>query len=236
VTLATTVALLLPHAPAQAEAAPVGNIGGWTQVLREDFNGSLNTTRWGAYYGQPGGNPYGWWSPRHVEKHTGQVWLRGYREGSRFVTAGMMLNTVPQRYGKYVVRARFERGAGIEHVMLLWPTSGTWPPEVDFSEGSATAGRTMATAHWSLQNLQQHLFASVDMRQWHTYGVEWTPTRLLFRLDGRVFGAMYGSAVPQVKMSMAIQTHAVSRVGPVSASQPASVNMAIDWVSVYRYG
>lgn len=226
-------ALLLPQAPAQA-AVPVGNLPGWTQIVREDFTTALNTRRWGAYSGQPGGNAYGWWSPRHIEMHGGQAWLHGYREGGRFVTAGMMLNSAPQTYGKYLVRARFERGAGIEHCMLLWPTNGGWPPEVDFSEG-ASYGHTMATAHWGTANLQQHLLASVDMRLWHTYGVEWSPTRLVFTLDGRPFGTLVGAAVPHQPMSLALQTHATQYVGPVSASQPRDVTMAIDWVSVYRY-
>lgn len=234
--LATATSLLLPHAPAQASTAPVGNLSGWTQIVREDFNGALNTNRWGAYSGQPGGNPYGWWSPRHIEMHGGQAWLHGYREGGKFVTAGMMLNSAQQEYGRYVVRARFDRGVGIEHVMLLWPTAGAWPPEVDFSEGSATTNRTMATAHWSSSNLQQHLFRAIDMRLWHTYSVDWTPTRLTYRIDGQAFGIMTGAAVPHAKMSMALQTHATQAVGPVSASQPRDVTMAIDWVAVYRYG
>ena len=227
---ATSLALLLPATPARAELAPVGHLPAWQQVFREDFNGALRTDRWGAYSGQPGGNPYGWWSPRHIEMRGGQAWLRGYREGGRFVTAGMMLNSVRLTYGKYLVRARFDRGAGIEHVMLLWPTNGSWPPEVDFSEGESN-GRTMMTAHWGATNLQQHLFASVDMRQWHTYGVEWTPTALRYTIDGRVVGTMVGAAVPKQQMALAIQTHATRAI---TSATPGSVNLAIDWVSVYR--
>jgi beta-glucanase (GH16 family) len=215
-------------------SAPAGNLPGWTQIVRENFNGALNTRRWGAYSGQPGGNANGWWSPKHIEMHGGQAWLHGYRENGRFVTAGMMLNSVPQTYGKYLVRARFDRGVGIEHVMLLWPINGGWPPEIDFSEG-VSGSRTMATAHWGAANLQHHLFASVDMRQWHTYGVEWSPNRLVFTLDGRAFGTMTGSAVPHVPMSLALQTHATQAVGGVSAATPRDVTLAVDWVSVYRY-
>lgn len=232
--VATCTAVLLPHAPAQAVAAPIGNLPGWTQILRENFDGALNTNRWGVYDGQPSGSPSGWWDRDHLEMHGGQAWLHGYRENGRFVTAGMMLKGKAQTYGKYVVRARFERGAGIEHAMLLWPAGGGWPPEIDFSEGTSGT-RTMATSHWGVTNLQQHVFANVDMRLWHNYGVEWSPSRVVFTLDGRPFGTMVGAAVPQVPMNMAVQTVATSWVGPASTATPRDVTLAIDWVSVYRF-
>jgi beta-glucanase (GH16 family) len=173
------------------------------------------------------------WSPRHIQLRFGSARLRGYREGGRFVTAGMMLNR-PQIYGKYLIRAHFTRGAGIEQVMLLWPVTGGWPPELDFSEG-ASGTTTMATSHWSASNAQAHFFAKVDMRQYHVYGLEWTPTRVTFTLDGRPFGTLTGGAVPHVPMSLALQTHATRPVGPISAANPREVTEYIDWVKVYRY-
>ncbi len=212
----------------------MGNLPGWTQVLHEDFRTTLNTRRWGAYSGQPGGNPYGWWSPSHIVRGPDSLHLRGYREHGRFVTAGTMLN-LPQTYGKYLVRSRFTRGTGIEQVMMLWPTHGVWPPELDFNEGAATGAPTMATAHWGAANNQTHFFRSIDMRLWHVYGLEWTPTVVVFTVDGVVFGRVSGAAVPHVPMNLAIQTHATRAVGAVSAQVPVEVTEFIDWVSVYHY-
>jgi beta-glucanase (GH16 family) len=118
--------------------------------------------------------------------------------------------------------------------MLLWPVLGGWPPELDFAEGAAGI-TSMATAHWSARNAQAHFFARVDMRQYHVYGLEWTPTRVTFTLDGRPYGTVTGAAVPHVPMSLALQTHATRPVGPVSRAAPAEVTEYIDWVSVYRY-
>jgi beta-glucanase (GH16 family) len=215
---------LLPSAPAHAAGNPR-----FTLALHDTFS-SLNTARWGRYSGQPGGNPHGLWSPRHVVASGGAAHLRGYREGGRFVTGGMMLTSLPQTYGKYVVRARFDRSPGVEHVMLLWPTSG-WPPEVDFSEGSG-AGSTMATSHWGAKNSQTHRFLKVDMTKWHTYGVEWTPTRLLFTVDGRAWAQMTGAAVPHQPMRLALQTAATTKVG---AANTREVRMSIADVYVWRY-
>jgi beta-glucanase (GH16 family) len=219
-------AVFLPMNTAQA-AVPT-----WTKVFHDDFRTPLNPRVWGAYSGQPGGNPYGMWSPKHLQQRGSSALLRGYREGSRFVTAGMMLNR-PQLYGKYLIRAQFTRGAGIEQVMLLWPVRG-WPPELDFAEGGAGSS-TMATAHWAASNAQAHFFARVDMRLSHVYGMEWTPNRVIFTLDGHPFGAVTGAAVPHLPMSLALQTHATRAVGPISAAVPREVTEYIDWVTVYRY-
>lgn len=212
---------------------PLGNIGGWTQTAHEDFRTALNESVWGKYSGRPGGNPYGMWAPSHVDVRAQALRLRGFREGSQFVTGGVMLNR-PQTYGKWLVRAAFNRGANIEQVMLLWPTSG-WPPELDFAEG-ASNGRTMATSHWGQSNEQSHYFANVDMRQYHVYGLEWTPSAVRFTLDGRVFGTVTGAGVPHQPMSLALQTHATKPVGLISSLVPREVTEYIDWVSVYRYG
>jgi beta-glucanase (GH16 family) len=237
---AATATALLPSPSAQAfinphGTAPRGNLaGGWTQVFVDDFTKPLNTSQWGRYSGQPGGNPYGMWSPAHVNVDSARqaMRLRGYRVGGRFVTGGVMLNR-PQTYGKWLVRAAFNKGAGIEQVMLLWPTQG-WPPELDFHEGAAD-GKTMATAHWGATNQQKHFFKTVEMRRYHVYGLEWTPTSVTFTMDGKPFGRVTGAAVPHQPMSLAIQTHATRAVGAVSAAVPAEVTEYVDWVSVYRY-
>src|SRR3954447_16967702 len=165
--LAGLVTVLLPSAHAPAATSPS------SIKLHDSFSTGISPLRWGKYEGQPGGNPYSYWKASHVQAYNGAALLRGYGDGGRYVTGGFILNSVAQTYGKYVVRAKFDRSTSIQHAMLLWPTSG-WPPEVDFSEGPTSQG-VMATSHWGSSNSQQHAFKKVDMTQWHTYGVEWTP-------------------------------------------------------------
>ena len=222
--LAGLATVLLPNAHADAA---VGSH--FSLKLHETFTEGIPSSRWGAYQGQPGGNPYGYWKASHVQAYRGSALLRGYRDGGRYVTGGFMLNSVAQTYGKYVVRARFDRSTSIEHAMLLWPTSG-WPPEVDFSEGPTSQG-VMATSHWSGSNTQEHAFKRIDMTQWHTYGVEWTPTRLLFTIDGRGWAVMTGSAVPHQTMKLAIQTAATTSV----PSSTPEVRLSIADVYVWSY-
>ena len=223
-TVAACASLLLPLTPAQAATSPH-----FTLRLHDTFNSGIQSSRWGKYEGQPSSTPYSVWSPSHVVAVNGVAMLRGYPVDGRYVTGGFMLNSVTQTYGKYVVRARFQRSSVVQHAMLLWPTSG-WPPEVDFSEGPTTKG-VMATAHWGSDNSQQHAFLHVDMTRWHTYGVEWTPTRLLYTVDGRAWAVMTGAAVPHQPMRLAIQTEATS---PTSSSTPA-VRLDVADVAVFSY-
>ncbi len=228
---AVSASMILPTTPTLA-SAPSGNQGIWHQTLREDFT-SLNTARWGTYTGFPG--DHGVWKPSHVVATRGVCQIRGYREGASFVTGGMMLQGQTRTYGKYLARARFARGDGIGVAMLLWPKTG-WPPEIDFAEAEANEGRIMAVSHWSATNQRQLAFVGVDMRQWHTYGVEWAPNVVRYTLDGRVWATMTGPAVPHQPMNLVFQTGANKRIGPISASQPARVDLELDWVSVYKYG
>jgi beta-glucanase (GH16 family) len=222
------VSVLLPSAHADAALSPH-----FALKLHDSFTTGVNTARWGVYDGRPGGTTYSVWDSSHVQAYQGSALLRGYREGSTFVTGGMMLTTLPQTYGKYAVRAKFDKSASVEQAMLLWPVAG-WPPEVDFAEGPTTYGN-MATSHWSAANSQQHAFRKVDMTQWHTYGVEWTPTSLLFTMDGVGYGRMTGSAVPHQPMNLAIQTIATRPVGAVSTANPSEVRMSVADVWVWSY-
>jgi hypothetical protein len=88
----------------------------------------------------------------------------------------------------------------------------------------------MATSHWGSSNSQTHAFKKIDMTQWHTYGVEWTPTRLLFTIDGSGWATMGGAAVPHQAMKLAIQTMATS-----SPSSTNEVRMSIADVYVWAY-
>jgi beta-glucanase (GH16 family) len=221
--LTALATLLLPSAHAQAAVS-----SHFSLKLHETFTEGIPSYRWGKYSGQPSGNPYGWWAASHVQPYQGAALLRGYEDGGRYVTGGMMLNSVAQTYGKYVVRAKFDRSTSIEHCMLLWPVSG-WPPEIDFSEGPTSQG-VMATSHWGSSNSQTHAFKRIDMTQWHTYGVEWTPTRLLFTIDGVGWATMGGAAVPHQAMKLAIQTMATS-----SPSTTNEVRMSIADVYVWAY-
>ena len=70
----------------------MGNIPGWHQVFSDNFNGNrLDRSKWRLYWGKPGGDPAGWFDPRHVFVKNGLLTISAYRDrrdGGRWATGG----------------------------------------------------------------------------------------------------------------------------------------------------
>ncbi|HEU5001685.1 MAG TPA: glycoside hydrolase family 16 protein [Actinomycetota bacterium] len=229
-------------------AMPTGNLVGWTQVFADDFTGSsLNAKAWGAYQGQPGGDAGGWWDPSHVVVSNGALNLQTYQDpafGGRWVSGGVSsAPALKQTYGKYEVRFRMDAGDGVAGVLLLWPSGSGWPPEIDFAEdGGGARTHTSATLHCGTNGNDscqiQHTLSGIDLTQWHTLGVEWTPGLLSYTFDGTVWATVADARVPAQTMEMDLQTQA-GTCGDTwapcpDASTPAHVDMQVDWVVAYR--
>jgi beta-glucanase (GH16 family) len=171
--------------------------------------------------------------------------LDTYRDpafGGRWVSAGVSsARALKQTYGKYEVRLRTDPGKGVATVVLLWPVH-QWPPEIDFAEdGGETNARdhVTATLHYGAADKQVQRTVHADFTRWHTVGVEWTPGRLVYTLDGSRWAAMSHSQVPSQAMELDLQSQA-GTCGDVSApcpdsSTPARVGFQVDWVAAYAY-
>ena len=218
----------------------------WRRVFFDDFSHGLRASRWGAYSGQPGGDPGGWWSPSHVVVSRGVLNLETYRDPhfqGRWVSGGVSsAPALRQTYGKYEVRARIDRGKGVAFVALLWPSHDVWPPEIDFAEsGGETSARNQiaATLHYGAHDSQLQQTVRVDLTRWHTLGVEWLPGKLVYTIDGRVWATIASAAVPHQPMEMDLQTQAgtcgVSYAPCPDATTPAHVDAQIKWVAAYAY-
>ena len=229
-----------------AASGPPAHLRGWKLVFSDNFDRGLNSRRWGRYSGQPGGDPGGWWDPSHVVVRRGILELRTYRDprfGNRWVSGGLSsAYGLKQRYGKYLARFRMDAGKGVSGILLLWPSGGNWPPEIDFGEdGGATTRRDSmsATLHYGASNRQIQRTVHADFTRWHTMGVEWRPGRLVYTLDGRPWGQVRSRHVPAERMEFDMQTQAGTcgdRWAPCpDASTPAHVNMQVDWVKAYAY-
>jgi beta-glucanase (GH16 family) len=231
-----TLALALPRQPA----------GPWHRVFFDDFKHGLKSSRWGRYSGQPGGDPGGWWAPSHAVVNHGILNLDTYRDsrfGGRWVSGGVSsAPALKQTYGKYEVRLRMDPGKGVAVAALLWPTQNQWPPEIDFAEsgGETNArGHVTATLHYGADDSQVQRTLRVDFTHWHVLGVEWTPGRLVYTVDGRWWAVLRNPAVPAQAMEMDLQTQA-GTCGDASApcpdsTTPARVSAQIAWVAAYAH-
>jgi beta-glucanase (GH16 family) len=221
----------------------VGNVPGWREVFHDDFNGNtVNLAKWRLYYGQPGGDPLGWFDPTHVTVSNGMLVISAYRGGDdhgRWGTGGLSSSPgLVQTYGKYLVRFRFNEGIGIGHALVLTAADGSWPPEIDFSEDNGSGrGTTLATLHYGADDTRLTHPTAVNLTQWHTLGVEWTPGKLVYTLDGHIWETIRTSHVPSVPMAMDMQTQAWPCVGSwgrcPNASTPKVVRLYVDWVVAY---
>ena len=231
---------------------PVGNIPGWNEVAADDFTGSsLNAGLWQAYNGfAPGGDPGGWWSASHVSVANGELQLSTYRDPSAcngnqgcrsiddYVSGGVkMLHS--QVYGKYLVRMRADNAEGVTLVALLWPTNNSGNGEIDFAEDNGASPRSqITTTLWDMDAVPTRDYLNVNLSQWHTIGVEWSPGMVVYTLDGAAWATEHESLTPNVPLSMDIQQQtwncgATNWEQCPNSTTPAVADLDVDWAVEY---
>lgn len=247
-TATPTTSTSTPPAPTgnlteQPVPMPSRDLTGWRLAFADDFLGTtLDSGKWFAYRGQPGGDPGGWWEPSHAVVKDGRLVLRGSKVDGRWVTAGVATaHRFSQTYGKYEVRYRIAQGTGIGHAALLWPMSNTGVDEIDFSEDNARDRQTAyAFTHYSdaagVHKQTKHSVA-VDLTKWNTMGVEWSPGKVVYTKNGAPWASTEGAHVPSVEMFLAIQSQAwhceANWQACPDATTPANVDLEVDWVVAY---
>jgi hypothetical protein len=207
---------------------------GYTQSYVTDFTGTSLPTGWYKFLGHPLGNDQTLWAAGHVVVGGGVVRLLTYRRGRTWVTGGICQCGVGHAYGAYFVRSRVT-GPGPDEDELLWPVKHVWPPEVDFNETDYSVSQTSWTVHygtgtWFVQGSQ-----TFNLTQWHTWGVIWTPTTLVFTIDGVPWGKVTdASEVPHRAMTLDIDQEARCDAGSKWNSCPkGEVALQIDWAAEY---
>jgi beta-glucanase (GH16 family) len=224
---------------------PSGNLPGWTMTYAQDFNGSSLPSGWGAYSGEPGGDPNGWWNESNLTVGGGFLHFNGRFNPSvgRYSTAGVSFGGATQTYGMYLVRIKgdYEPGVAISNIALLWPDANVWPPEIDFFEddGGSRAGFA-ATLHPGPNNndcCQIQRSRAMSGTQWHTVGVEWTPSSISYLVDGSVWGTVRlselapGAHWPAQAMTLDLQSQNLHSNHPAGPTE----TMTVDWVVQYAY-
>src|SRR5271165_1387227 len=226
---------------------PTGNLPGWQLTYSQDFSGTSLPSGWGAYTGEPGGDPYGYWDSSNVTVSNGELHLSTTpnddpQSSNTASTGGVAFSGNPQEYGMYLVRMKgdYEPGLQISDIALLWPADGnTWPPEMDFyeDEGGSRSGFT-ASLHPGPDGddccVVRNTLANAAT-QWHTYGIAWTPTSITYTIDGRTWGVVRKSQVsgpgewPSIPMNLDLQSQ---NLGPAQPNGSIET-MTVDWVAEY---
>jgi beta-glucanase (GH16 family) len=216
---------------------------GWNQTFFDDFTGTSLSPAWGKYLGAIPSMPGGTWAGDQVQVRDGKLRLLSSKSGGRWTSGGVGTTGQGARtYGKYLVRFRMDKAPGVKYALLLWPSSGQWPMdgEIDFAEDSGgNRSGTAGTLIWgssasSRQQEQKHAVA--DFSQWHTVGVEWSPGKVVFTLDGKAYGTVENAHAPSKPMNLALQTEAGSCgqwMTCADSTTPAVTALEVDWVAMY---
>jgi beta-glucanase (GH16 family) len=226
---------------------PTGNLPGWNLLYTQNFSGDSLPGDWGAYTGQPGGDPHGYWEPQNVSVNDGELHLSTTPDSDpdksgAATSGGVAFYGEPQTYGMYLVRmkADYEPSLEMSDILLLWPSDNDWPPEVDFFEDSGAGRQRYATfLHMgpdgddccTIENSVAN-----DATQWHTYGVAWTASTITYTVDGKVFAVVdksnltgEGQYWPNTSMNLDIQSENLGSAQP----QGSVETMTVDWVAEY---
>jgi hypothetical protein len=218
------------------EAPPGANaLVGYKLSYVTDFGGTSLPSGWEVFTGDPDGGHDHQYASSHVVVKDGLLSLNTWRDpkyNGDWVTGGLCQCSVQQIYGAYFVRSRVT-GPGPTSVELLWPAAPIWPPEVDFNETSGGVSTTSETVHYGGANEISQQQLSINMTNWHTWGVIWSPNKVIFTVDGTVWGKdTVRFEIPNQPMTLDIEQRAVCVYGRGCPTTPQSTQIA--WVAEYR--
>jgi len=186
-------------------------------IAEDIFRGtSLNRKLWPVVYGKEVASNGGfWWDDALTQVRGGTLRLAMRRDAGGSWTAGGA-SMIPKswepglaiRYGKVDIIARVTNpiiGAG--PCFLMWPADGSWSHEIDILE--TPQGRGMFTVHHKDPaggDVGESRLFDIDLKNFHTYTLEWTPRSAALRIDGEIVTAIT-EHIPDVPMSVGLQGH-----------------------------
>jgi len=247
-------------ATASGEAPPTNDVPGWRQTFVDDFATDvplgqfpdLVGDKWSAY-------PTPWldtsdnghYDPQAVVSIDDGVltkYLHTGDDGNHRVAA--LLPRVPGTdehgtiYGRYSIRFRSESIPGYKIAWLLWPDEGTnvtgsvtgvgGNGELNWPEMDLDSDTVSGFVHFQdaiVNNDQYATSTPIDIDEWHTYTMEWSPDLVVMYLDGVEIGRTT-ERIPNTAMHWVIQTETSLKVEP---DDDVSGRLEIDWVAAWAY-
>jgi beta-glucanase (GH16 family) len=242
---------------------PSGLSGEWTCTFDDEFSGtSLNTANWQPQLTATSGyitggqdcyvdNPNtisvsGGYLRLSVLKTAPFQCLSGYdpQYEAGMVTSSHLFN---QTYGAFEVRAKLPAASvpGLQETLWLYPQSmiyGKWPAsgEIDFAEFySASPNLDVPYIHYTYASSDPNVTSfncAIYPAQFNTYGVDWTPSSITIRYNGRVCLVDHpiGGPAPFNEPFFISLTQALGLgANAPTASTPLPATTEIDWVRAW---
>ncbi|MEI9430536.1 family 16 glycosylhydrolase [Mesorhizobium sp. Cs1299R1N3] len=146
-------------------------------------------------------------------------------------------STFSQTYGYFEMRADLPENAGAWPAFWLLPADGSWPPELDVIETRGQDPNSLImTAHSNETGTHTKVTLTVntmDTAGVHTYGVLWTPDKLVWTYDG----VQVAETATPSDMHKPMYMLADLAVGGIAGAPPdhlaTPAEMKIDYIRAY---
>jgi serralysin len=139
-----------------------------------------------------------------------------------------------QLYGYFEMKASVPSAAGAWPAFWLLPADGSWPPELDVMEILGDSPQTVYQSWHSYSGQQTAVaFAPQTVDGMHTYGVLWSPTELIWYLDG--VETLRAPTPTDMNKPMFMIANMAMGGGWAGAVDPAALpaDMKIDYIHAY---
>ncbi|MCS7477154.1 glycoside hydrolase family 16 protein [Umezawaea endophytica] len=229
---------------------------GWGAPLpsSDEFGntGPVDPAKWSVPSGTEGGTAGCWpghnGNGRRCAKNAavanGIMKMTGEANGD----TGWLKHRLDRQYGRWEIRSRSQNtgtSGGRYHVLhLLWPTSERWPQdgEYDWVEYTDPDAQCLSAflhyPHPSNVSVQQEYRerCPVDMRQWHNFAFEWTPSALVGYVDGVEWFRVSGGGGPNGRQNIQTMPSGHLNIQLDNFTGDSGLRAAVfevDWVRVY---
>jgi hypothetical protein len=235
--------------------SPLTTLSGFSLKYVQDFNGNSLPNNWYPYHGTPGGlsSDVSQWVPSMCTFSGGEA----HFIANGIDSCGLEYFGSPQTYGAWFARLKADSQPSslfFSNIFLLWPENNQWPPEIDIYEDGGIRNATSNTVYDEIGSAcgsdpsSQCLHTYVQSNgssggvansdtEWHTYGVEWTPSGVTWLIDGRVvYTASAGqvqspATLPDQPMYMDLQSENLQGGGTPGQRE----TMSVDWVAQFGW-
>ncbi|NUS20505.1 MAG: glycoside hydrolase family 16 protein, partial [Mesorhizobium sp.] len=154
-------------------------------------------------------------------------------------TSGLLTthDSFSQTYGYFEMRADLPENAGAWPAFWLLPEDGSWPPELDVMEMYGQKPNSLLmTAHTNQTGQHTTVGSTVnvmDTAGFHTYGLLWTPDKLVWTYDGVQVAWAATPSDMNKPMYMLVDLAVGGQAGAPPDHLATPAQMKIDYIHAY---
>ncbi|CDX31211.1 Endo-1,3-1,4-beta-glycanase ExsH [Mesorhizobium sp. ORS 3359] len=154
-------------------------------------------------------------------------------------TSGLLTthDSFSQTYGYFEMRADLPENAGAWPAFWLLPEDGSWPPELDVVEMYGQKPNSLLMTAHTLETGQHTTVGStvnvIDTAGYHTYGLLWTPDKLVWTYDGVQVAQAVTPSDMNKPMYMLVDLAVGGQAGAPPDHLATPAQMKIDYIHAY---